>query len=108
VAKFEKALQAQGALIAANPSNVHFFLELDLGPKQDAKIPKPEMPTRSKVTFTRLVLFYFYKQGQDDFPVASGKIYSTGSGDDLGWNVGSLSDALASSFGLKETKALKN
>lgn len=99
VAKLEKALQAQGALIVANPSKADFLLEPDFGPNHDAKIPTSEMPIRSNITFTKLVQFQFYKQGQNDFPIASGKIYSTGSGDDLGWNVKILSDSLARGLG---------
>lgn len=108
VAKFEKAFQAQGALIVANSPKADFLLQPDLGPNHDAEIPKREMPTRSNVTFTRLVQFNFYKQGQDDFPVASGRIYSTGSGNDLGWIAGQLGKSLALAFGLKETTKLKN
>ena len=99
VAKLEKAFQAQGALIVANPSKADLLLELDFGPNHDAKIPTSEMPPRSNLTFTKLVQFQFYQQGQNDFPVVSGKIYSTGSGDDLGWNENVLSDSLARGLG---------
>lgn len=108
VAKFEKAFQAQGALIVENSPEADFLLQPDLGPNHDAGIPKGEMPIRSNVTFTRLVEFNFYKQGQEVFPVASGRIYSTGSSNDLGWVAGYLGKTLALAFGLKETTKLKN
>jgi len=108
VGKFKKAFQALGALIVANPSEADFLLHPDLGPNHDAEIPESERPRSGKITFTRRVEIHFYKQRQNSVPVASGKIYSTGSGDDLGWNVTQLSEILKRGFGFKEIKELKN
>ena len=100
-AKFKKAFQLQGALIVADSSTSDYWLQADFGPNSDAEIPKQDGPDLPKSIFTSRVEFNFYKQGQKTFPLASGAIYSTSSGDDLGWNAQAISDAIARSFGLK-------